>query len=236
MIRWADRARGSWGRGDRAVISFSHIEHLALVNGQALLAARLLPGSVDGAVLAAAWSCWTRHAGALRTRSRPDNAGRWSARHIGRQRGLRGHSRRGRHPGRGMACVAFIGSAETSWRWSGDSRGAYLRPLRQPYLSRHWTQCPEAVLRPPRFPAGVRRGHCPRGAPARLGHTPARLGYLHRRSCSRPSWPPGRCQASGRLSELAGWASHVQRRFAPNWAPACRCPARPSKRRPEEGS
>src|SRR5271169_6803823 len=36
-----------------AVISFSHIEHLALVNGQALLAARLVPGSVDGAVLAA---------------------------------------------------------------------------------------------------------------------------------------------------------------------------------------
>jgi Protein of unknown function (DUF2637) len=35
-----------------AAISFGHIEHLALVNGQPLLAARALPLSVDGAVVA----------------------------------------------------------------------------------------------------------------------------------------------------------------------------------------
>jgi hypothetical protein len=35
------------------VVSYSHIEHLALDNGQTLLAARLLPVSVDGAVLVA---------------------------------------------------------------------------------------------------------------------------------------------------------------------------------------
>ena len=39
--------------GIAAVVSFNHVEHLALVNGQSLVAARLLPASVDGAILAA---------------------------------------------------------------------------------------------------------------------------------------------------------------------------------------
>ena len=34
-----------------AVVSYSHIEYLALVNGQTITAARLLPASVDGVVL-----------------------------------------------------------------------------------------------------------------------------------------------------------------------------------------
>ncbi len=35
-----------------AAISFGHIEHLAFVNGQPLMASRALPLSVDGAVVA----------------------------------------------------------------------------------------------------------------------------------------------------------------------------------------
>jgi hypothetical protein len=35
-----------------AIVSYNHIEHLALVNGQTLEAARLLPASIDGTILA----------------------------------------------------------------------------------------------------------------------------------------------------------------------------------------
>ena len=48
-----------------AVISYSHVEQLALSTGQSLLAARLLPVSIDGLVLAASMVLLDSARGAL---------------------------------------------------------------------------------------------------------------------------------------------------------------------------
>ena len=54
-----------------AIVSFIHIDHLAVTHGQTSLAAYLLPVSIDGTVAASSLVCCARHASACRHQHSP---------------------------------------------------------------------------------------------------------------------------------------------------------------------